>query len=262
MTCSTTAEARARGRARLLPAVRRAGPRRVRRERQRRLVELGLELEREQRQEVQHDAHRGRQGRRVLHHDELRGPGGGEEARRQPELPGPGQVRPGPADADRERGRGEEARRGARRADRHEGAVRADQAARRRRLEGRARRHHARSARHGRLADLLGQRGRGQAGGRDAGQADRRQGQGLRQQRPAGHLDDRRAREGLRGGREGGRADVPRPAVQQRRPGEGGVDHEVDPRQESRPQGHLRGQPVLRGGRRDRRHARRASRTR
>ena len=49
------------------------------------------------------------------------------------------------------------------RADRHEGDVRADQAARRRRLEGRARRHHARPARHGRVADLQRQRGRRQA---------------------------------------------------------------------------------------------------
>ena len=88
----------------------------------------------------------GRQGRRVLHHDELRGPGQGQGARRHARLPGPGQVRRRPADADRQRGRGQEARRGAHRADRHQGDVRADQAAGRQRLEGRARRHHARAA--------------------------------------------------------------------------------------------------------------------
>ena len=36
---------------------------------------------------------RRRQGRRVLHHDELRGPGGGEGRGRQDRLPGPGPVR-------------------------------------------------------------------------------------------------------------------------------------------------------------------------
>ena len=49
-----------------------------------------------------------------------------------------------------------------------------------------------------------------EAGGKTAadalGEADRRQRQGVRRQREAGHLDHRPPREGLRGGREGGRA--------------------------------------------------------
>ena len=53
--------------------------------------------------------------------------------------------------------------------------------------------------------------GGGETGGQGAGRADRRQGQGLRRQRQAGHLDHRRAREGLRGGRQGGRARLRRP---------------------------------------------------
>ena len=58
--------------------------------------------------------------------------------------------------------------------------------------------------------------------------------------------------QGLRGGRQGGRPDLRRPAVRRRRPGEGRRDHQGGAGQEPRPQGHLRHQPVLRRGRRDR----------
>ena len=58
--------------------------------------------------------------------------------------------------------------------------------------------------------------GGGTRGGHDAGQADRRQGQGVRHQRQARHLDHRPARQGIRGGRQGGRPRLHRPGVQPR----------------------------------------------
>ena len=142
------------------------------------------------------------------------------------DFQGPDKFDAGAADAGRQRGRGEEARRGARRADRHEGDVRADQAALRQRREGRAGRHDARAGRLRRLADRLRQRGRRQAGGQDARRAHRRQGQGVRRQRQARHLHHRPPRQGLRGGRQGGRPDLRRPAVRRRRPGQGGRDRQ------------------------------------
>ena len=123
---------------------------------------------------------RRRQGRRVLHHDELRRAGEGEGARRQPRVPGPRPVRRLAADADRQRRRGEEAGRDPDRADRHEGDVRADQAAGRRGLEDRPRRHDARAARPGGVPDRVRQRGRRPRGRDGARRADRRLGQGVR----------------------------------------------------------------------------------
>ena len=110
------------------------------------------------------------------------------------DFQGPDKFDAVPADADRQCRRGQEAGRGADRADRHQGDVRADQAAGRRRLEDRPRRHDARRSDDGRLADLLRQR----EGRRDrrlgAVEADRRQRQGHGGQRQAGHLDHRRPR--------------------------------------------------------------------
>ena len=141
------------------------------------------------------------------------------------DFQGPQEFDAAAADPDRQRGRGQEARRGADRADGHEGALRPDQADGRRRDEDRPRRHDARPARHGRVADRLRQRGRRQDGGGDAGEADRRQRQGLRRQRQAGHLDHGRAREGLRRGRQGGRPRLRRARVLQRQAGgRGGQD--------------------------------------
>ena len=79
--------------------------------------------------------------------------------------------------------------------------------------------------------------GGGKDGGQDAGQAHRRQGQGLRRQRQAGHLHHRRPRQGLRGGRQGGRPRLRRPAVRRRRPGEGRRGDQGRAGQEPRPQG-------------------------
>jgi ribose transport system substrate-binding protein len=56
----------------------------------------------------------------------------------------------------------------------------------------------------------------------------------------------------FRGGRQGGRPDLRRPAVRRRRPVEGRRGDQGRTGQEPRPQGHLRHQPVLRRGRRDR----------
>ena len=184
--------------------------------------QLGLELQSGSGKKIQDDADRRRQGRRVLHHDELRGPGRGQGARRQAGLPGtrtsstPAQQTP---------------------------IVNAVAAKKPDAVLIAPTDTKALYAPIKQLADggskivlvdtTLDQpdmavsqissdnEGGGKTAADDAGEADRRQGQGLRRQRQAGHLDHRRAREGLRGGREGGRPDVPRPAVQQRRPGEG-----------------------------------------
>ena len=154
--------------------------RRLRRRRRRRRSEARAAAKK-----LQADADRRRQGRRVLHHDELRGPGGGEEARREPGLPGPRRVRRRAADTDRERGRGEEARRDPGRADRHQGDVRTDQAGRGRRVEDRARGHHARELDLAVSQIASDNEGGRQGGGGDAVQAHRGQGQGVRRQRQA-----------------------------------------------------------------------------
>ena len=52
-------------------------------------------------QELQDHALGGRQGRPVLHHDAVRRPGRGREARRHGRHPGPAEVRPDAAEADR-----------------------------------------------------------------------------------------------------------------------------------------------------------------
>ena len=88
----------------------RARRRRVRRRRRRQRQRQ----RRARRQGLRADARRRREGRRVLHHDELRRPGRGREAGRDAGLPGSRPVRPVAADADRQRGRRQEARRPAR----------------------------------------------------------------------------------------------------------------------------------------------------
>ena len=122
-------------------------------------------------------------------------------------------------------------------------------------IEDRARRHHARAARHGGLADRLGQRGRRQGGRQGARRPDRRQGQGVRHQRQAGHLDHRRAR--ARASRTGAKAAgldyvgqrVLQRRARRRRPRSTKAALAKNPDLE----GHLRHQPVLGRGRRDRR---------
>ena len=218
---------------------------------------------RRRRQELQDDADRRRQGRRVLHHDELRRPGEGQGARRHPRLPGPGPVRRRAADADRRRGRGQEPGRDPDRADRHEGAVRADHARRPQNskivlvdttledpsmavsqiasdnLEG------GKTAA-ATLLDLIGGKGKVM----------------VVNVKPGISTTDQRG-QGLRGGRQGqaGRR-VPRPGVLAGRPGQGGRDRHRDARQAPRPEGHLRREPVLRRGRRERPAAGRQARRR
>ena len=172
-------------------------------------------------------------------------------ARRHARLPGPGPVRRRAADPDRRRGRGQEARRDPDRADRH--ARRCSRRSRRpaARTQARARRHHARGPVDGRVADRLRQRRGRQRGRRHAARADRRQGQGAGRQRQARHLHHRRSaakgfEEGVKGkpgvkylGQEYSNDD----------PAKAAVDRHRDARQAPRPEGHLRGEPVLRRGR-------------
>ena len=68
-----------------------------------------------------------------------------------------------------------------------------------------------------------------------------------------GHLDHRRARPGLRGRSQEARPRLRRHGIQRRRPGQGGGDRQGAARQEPRPRGHLRDQPVLGRGLGDRR---------
>ena len=224
----------------------RGGRRRVRRRRRgagRRRRQL-----RRRADELRHDADRRRQGRRVLHHDGLRRAGEGRGARRQPRVPGPRQVRRRAADADRQRGHGGQARRDPDRADRHEGDVRADQAGGRRRHQDRVRRHHARAARHGGLADRVRQRGRRPRGGQTL--AELVGGSGdvfVVNVKPGISTTDARAK-GFEEGAKEARAELPRPGLLAGRAARGGVDHQGAARQEPRPQGRLRDEPVLRRG--------------